>query len=190
MKRFILSAFLAIAFFVVAFNSHAAQDSSKDEINISTPSSNKTIDYTLPYPGLLPDSPLYILKAARDRIVSILISGPVKKANFNLLQADKRLNEGVFLFNKGEKKYSLGESTISKGENYFEQGISEIEKAKKQGIIVEDISQRFHLASLKHKETIKSLIDKTRGDVRQRLILDERRVESFEKRTNLLRQQK
>ena len=82
----------------------------------------------------------------------------------------------------------MGESTISKGENYFEKGISEIEMAKKQGLTVKDISKRFHLASLKHKEIIKGLIDKTRGDVRQGLILDERRVENFEKRTNLLKQ--
>lgn len=189
MKKLLFILIISFIFFssiAISF----AKDSSKEDTLSSTPSSNKTIDYTLPYPGLLPDNPLYILKAARDRIISILISGPVKKANFYLLAADKRLNEGVSLFNKGEKKYSLGESTISKGENYFEKGISKIEMAKKQGIIVEDISQRFHLASLKHKEIITGLIDKTRGDVRQRLILDERRVESFEKRTNLLRQQK
>src|SRR3989344_1902417 len=180
-----LALIIIFIFFSYAVTSFA-KDSSKEDTSVSTPSSSKTIDYTLPYPGLLPDSPLYILKVLRDRIVSILISGPVKKANFDLLQADKRLNEGVFLFNKGEKKYSLAESTISKGENYFEKGISEIEMAKKQGFTVKDIFQRFHLASLKHKETIKGLIDKTRGDVKQRLILDERRVENFEKRTNSL----
>ena len=176
-----LALIIIFIFFSYAVTSFA-KDSSKEDTSVSTPSSSKTIDYTLPYPGLLPDSPLYILKVLRDRIVSILISGPVKKANFDLLQADKRLNEGVFLFNKGEKKYSLGESTISKGENYFEKGIAEVERAKKQGIVTTGTSQRFHLASLKHRETIKSLINKSSGDIKHRLLLDDKRMEEFEKK--------
>ena len=159
----------------------SAQETSMEDI-ASTPSSVTAIDYALPYPGLLPDSPLYVLKTIRDRIVEILISDPIKKANFYLLAADKRLNEGVSLFNKGEKKYALGETAISKGENYFEKGIAQIERAKKQGIATADTSQRFHLASLKHRETIKSLINKSRGDIKQRLLLDEKRMEEFEKR--------
>src|SRR3989344_5360942 len=173
-----------LVIFFIFFSSVAisfAKDFSKED-TMHTPSSNKTIDYTLPYPGLLPDNTLYVLKAVRDRIVEVLISDPIKKTNFELLQADKRLNEGVSLFNKGEKKYALAETTISKGENYFEKGISEIEKAKKQGIVTLDVSQRFHLASLKHIEIIKGLINKSRGDIEQRLLLDEKRAEEFEKK--------
>src|SRR3990167_11468552 len=176
--------FILIIFFIFLFSAATsfAKETSKENTSVSTPSSVKTIDYTLPYPGLLPDNPLYVLKAVRDRIVEVLISDPIKKANFELLQADKRLNECVSLFNKGEKKYALAETTISKGENYFEKGISEIEKAKKQGIVTLDVSQRFHLASLKHIEIIKGLINKSRGDIEQRLLLDEKRAEEFEKK--------
>jgi len=179
MKKFTILIVSFIFFFSVVAS--FAQETPKEDTT-STPSSVKTIDYTLPYPGLLPDNPLYVLKAIRDRIVEILISDPIKKANFYLLTADKRLNEGVSLFNKGEKKYALAETTISKGENYFEKGISEIEKAKKQGIVTLDVSQRFHLASLKHIEIIKGLINKSRGDIEQRLLLDEKRAEEFEKK--------
>jgi len=176
--------FILIIFFIFLFSAATsfAQETSKENTSVSTPSSVKTIDYALPYPGLLPDSPLYVLKAIRDRIVEILISDPIKKANFELLAADKRLNEGVSLFNKGEKNYALAETAISKGENYFEKGIAQVEKAKKQGIVTAGISQRFYLASLKHREVIKSLINKSRGDIKQRLLLDERRVEEFEKK--------
>ena len=173
-----------LVIFFIFFSSVAisfAKDFSKED-TMPTPSSNKTIDYTLPYPGLLPDNPLYVLKAVRDRIIEVLISDPIKKANFELLQADKRLNEGVSLFNKGEKKYALAETTISKGENYFEKGIAQIERAKKQGIITAGTSQRFHLASLKHRETIKSLINKSSGDIKHRLLLDDKRMEEFEKK--------
>src|SRR3989338_3097792 len=175
--------FILIIFFIF-FSSVAisfAKETLKEDTSSST-SSSKTIDYTLPYPGLLPDNPLYVLKAIRDRIVEVLISDPIKKANFYLLQADKRLNAGVLLFNKGEKKYKLGETTISKGENYFEKGIAEVERAKKQGIVTAGTSQRFHLASLKHREIIKSLINKSSGDIKHRLLLDDKRMEEFEKK--------
>ncbi len=175
---------ILIVSFIFFFSTVASfgQETSKENNSVSTPSSNKTIDYELPYPGLLPDNPLYVLKAIRDRIIQVLIVDPIKKANFELLAADKRLNEGVSLFNKGEKKYVLAETTISKGENYFEKGIAQVERAKKQGIITASTSQRFHLASLKHREIIKGLVNKSGGDIKQRLLLDEKRMEEFEKK--------
>src|SRR3989344_9305688 len=176
--------FILIIFFIFLFSAATsfAQETSKENTSVSTPSSVKPIDYALPYPGLLPDSPLYVLKAIRDRIVEILISDPIKKANFELLAADKRLNEGVSLFNKGEKKYVLGETAISKSENYFEKGITEVERAKRQGMDTISTSQRFHLASLKHREIIKSLINRSSGDIKQKLLLDDKRMEEFEKK--------
>src|SRR3989344_5431146 len=86
-----------------------------------TPEIKKSVEYNLPYPGLLPDSPFYSLKSLRDKIVSFLISSPLKKAEFNLLQADKRLNAGLYLFNsakqnggdKDAKKINLAIVTIS-----------------------------------------------------------------------------
>ncbi len=180
MKKITILIVSFIFFFSVVIS--FAQENSKENVMMSTSSSKKTIEYPLPYPGLLPDNPLYVLKAIRDRIIEVLISDPIKKANFELLQADKRLNEGVSLFNKGEKKYALAETTISKGENYFEKGIAEIERGNKQGIVTAGTSQRFHLASLKHREIIKGLINKSRGDIKQRLLLDEKRMEEFEKK--------
>ena len=51
-----------------------------------------TPNYLLPYPGMLPDNPLYMLKAMRDRVINFLIADSQKKAEFYLLQSDKRLN--------------------------------------------------------------------------------------------------
>ncbi len=180
----LMVSFIFLFFVTVSF----AQETVKEDTSSSTPSSVKAMDYTLPYPGLLPDNPLYILKALRDRIVEILISDPVKKANFELLQSDKRSNEGFFLFKKGESKYALGESTISKGENYFEKGIAEIEKAKKQGMDLSDTPKRFYLSSLKQREIIKGLINKSSGAVREGLKTDDKRMEEFEKKLKPLSQ--
>lgn len=52
----------------------------------------KTVQvYTLPYPGLLPNNPLYFLKSFRDVLLEAMISDPSKKSQFYVLQADKFL---------------------------------------------------------------------------------------------------
>ena len=152
------------------------------ENNVSTPSS--TIDYSLPYPGILPDNPLYFIKALRDRTISFFISDPLKKAEFNLLMADVRLNAAQYLYAKGEAKYSLAETTISKAENYFLNALVMLNAAKQQGTQIDDLSAKLINAAKKHQQVIKELKDKTRGSVKERLIIDEKRAAEHEIRAN------
>ncbi len=63
-------------------------------------------NYALPYPGMLPDHPLFFLKQIRDRVMELLISDPIKKAEFYLLQADKRLSMAL-MYDEGKKKDSV-----------------------------------------------------------------------------------
>lgn len=58
---------------------------------------NVTVEYVLPYPGILPTHPLYFLKMMRDQIVEALISDPVKRADFYITQADKKLSMALAL---------------------------------------------------------------------------------------------
>lgn len=116
-------------------------------------------EYQLPYPGILPDNPLYPIKAFRDKIVSFLISDPLKKADYNLLQADKRLQSGVLLIEKS-KKYQLAIDTISKGENYFEEAILKAADAKKQGLDAGKIQGKLRQALKKHHEIVAALVKK------------------------------
>src|SRR3989344_603055 len=149
-----------------------------------TPEIKKSVEYNLPYPGLLPDSPLYSLKSLRDKIVSFLISSPLKKAEFNLLQADKRLNAGMYLFNaaKGDaKKINLAIVTISKAENYFFEAIAEIRKANSQGIDTKSLTEKLVDSSRKHQEVVKSLEEKSKGSIRENLATERKRAEGFEK---------
>lgn len=53
--------------------------SAHGEVNNGASSSAK-IDYTLAYPGLLPDSPLYFSKAAKEKIISFCIMRSIKCA--------------------------------------------------------------------------------------------------------------
>lgn len=139
----------------------------KEEVEIASPTAAiESVDYTLPYPGLLPDHPLYNLKVLRDRITGFFISDPLKKAEFDFLQADKRVNSAISLFAKGEEKYALAESTLSKGLNYFEQTLKETRLAKEEGQRVEDTLTKMEIALRKYDEVITSFKEKTKGDSR------------------------
>ena len=137
-----------------SFLSSQAFTAMKD-LSISSDSAQK-INYELPYPGLLPDSPIYFLRIIRDKTVGFLISDPLRKAEYDLLQADKRLNAGIYLFNSGkdEKKISLALSTISKAENYFDQAVQKAKAARKEGREINGIARRLIESNKKHQQAL------------------------------------
>ncbi len=133
------------------------------EIENSPPSSSPTptpsIEYFLPYPGILPDHPLYPIKVFRDRVVGFLISDPVKQIEFNLLMADKRLNMGVFLSERG--KEALAQTTISKSEKYLLQAVEDFGAiyGKREGLAV--LREKLENATVKHEDVITKLSAKS-----------------------------
>jgi len=145
-----------------------------------TEPSPSPISYELPYPGLLPDNPLYSLKALRDRIVGFLISDPIKKTEFDILQADKRLSVGIYLFDEGQTKYTLSESTISKGENYFNEAIRSLVLAEKEGRDVSGMALHLKMSLSKHDEVIKDLAQKTTGKLKEKFLATEKKVAGYE----------
>ena len=127
-----------------------------------TPTTVKGVEYTLPYPGVLPDHPVYWLKAIRDRVLDFLIVDPLRKAEFYLLQADKRLGMGVSLVEKGNSK--LAEETISKGEKYLWQAVTNLVAVKAGGKEVPKyIIDRLIGSVAKHEEVLTELMAKTTG---------------------------
>lgn len=71
-------------------------------ISTSSPSAQMS-QYTLPYPGLLPDNPFYKLKLVRDKLILTFISDPAKKIEFYLLQADKQTAMIPILISQNKK---------------------------------------------------------------------------------------
>lgn len=142
------------------------------------------VDYELPYPGLLPDSPIYFLRIIRDKTVSFLISDPLKKAEFNLLQADKRLNAGIYLFKKG--KVALSFSTVSKAENYFEESLEKTKKAQSQGMDIKEVTRKLINSAKKHQEELSSLEEKSPQSFKESFKTQRKRVEVFEKEVRRL----
>lgn len=126
----------------------------------SSPSAVAT--YQLPYAGLLPDNPLYFFKVLRDRISEMLIADSLKKAQFALLQADKRVSSTITLVEKG--KIDLAVSTAGKGTNYLVLAHTHGQKAKGEGKDITAFSKKLRAALVKHQEVFVSLAGKTSGD--------------------------
>ncbi|OGG34965.1 hypothetical protein A2363_01960 [Candidatus Gottesmanbacteria bacterium RIFOXYB1_FULL_47_11] len=123
--------------------------------DLATTTSGEIVEYTLPYPGLLPDSPLYVFKQVRDWIMEKLIADPLKKTEFYILQGDKRLNMGMMLNQSG--KVVLGEQIISKGSKYMNNAIQQLLVQKSQGKDVPAyIIDKITRALAKHGEIIQA----------------------------------
>lgn len=126
-------------------------------------------DYFLPYPGLLPDSPFYKLKALRDKILLLFTRQGEDKAKMYLSLADKRLG-AVSALSEGNQ-LNLAVSTLTKAEKYLLQSVEETVLLQKQGKDVKSLLLTLTKAANKHLEVADSLILKT--DNQNRLTVDE-----------------
>lgn len=123
---------------------------------IATTPDNKVV-YQLPYPGILPDHPLYLLKTTRDKIQVFLTRDNLKKAHLYLLYSDKRLAMAQALEKKG--KTSLALSTLSKGEKYFLKIPPLLEQASEQGTSPSaEFVDIVKTSNDKHKEVITEML--------------------------------
>ncbi len=144
------------------------------------------VDYTLPYPGsILPDNPLYLLKAIRDNLYNLFIFDPVAKANYDLLMANKRLQYADKLIDK--KEYQLSLTTLGKSGNYFDEAIQLAANTKSQGKDVSDLLNNLYLASQKHQQVIYEMSLKTTGDIKYQLELAQVRAKSFQDTVSVVR---
>jgi hypothetical protein len=191
MRKLVVFIVPLLLFFLFAGRSLA-----QPQIQISSPNAQtgtsfsevEKVEYVLPYPGILPDNPLYIFKAIRDRIISLLINDPLKRAEFDLLNADKRLNAGIFLAKKG--KDALSVSTISKGNNYFDEGIGRLYDAKKAGRDIKPLLERFSLSAKKREEEMTLLLRRINPNFSDELKKELSRVQEMRKRLDRLFPQK
>jgi hypothetical protein len=182
--KFLVTIFLSLfIFFVVVFSFPVlanAQSATSEAKFIK-------VSYDLPFPGILPDNPLYFLKALRDNLMKFLITDPLKKAEYDLLMADKRLVSAESLANKGN--YQLAITTLGKSGNYFDEAIQLAAKAKDQKLDARDILNRLFTASQKHQLIIYQVSQKTKGDVKYQLELMQVRVKNFQDTVDVIRSQ-
>jgi hypothetical protein len=151
LKLIVFSLLLGLLFFSFFFTIYIVNFA--QTINIK----DEKVVYQLPYPGLLPDHPLYPLKTIRDWIVIFFNRESLKKADLYLLNSDKKASMALLLIQKG--KYQLAITTLSKGEKYFLKIPPLLKEAKKRGITPSsELIEKLKTANLKHKEVIDEIL--------------------------------
>lgn len=198
MKRLSIPLVLLFIFFYLAVSASAvfskeptitgSQENMQEATNspaLSQDKSETKTEYNLPYPGILPDNPLYFLKALRDKIVSVLVSDPLKKAQFNLLTSDKRINASLMLVNKGKGKLAI--DTLSKSNNYFHTAVSSADTAKRAGQNIDIVLHNLENSIIKHQEVLSMIQKKAGREFSGQLQSEKARMLEFEKSVNRLR---
>ncbi len=98
-----------------------------------------------------------------------LIVDPLRKAEFHILQADKRLNMGKVLIEQG--KGQLAEEVISKGEKYLERATSGLLAYKSMGRSVPaSMIDKLVKSMEKHVEELTGLSAQTSGEIQAGLM--------------------
>lgn len=113
------------------------------------------VDYKLPFPGILPDHPLYPLKRLRDKILISMTSKPVKKVEIYLLFSDKNLVMGQLLWERA--KYDLGLKTFEESEQLLLKSAVSLVKLKQGNNLPPGLADKIELSGKKHGEIILSL---------------------------------
>lgn len=156
MNKFVALVFAS--FLIFAITPSVSAQTKKGTASVQKQTVSKKVEYALPYPGILPDNPLYIIKAARDRIMDFLIVDPVRKAEFYVLQADKRLVMTTMLLDKVNAV--LAETTLSKGETYMEKAVSTVVNYKAGGKEVPGyLVEHLTLSLAKHGEVLSERLE-------------------------------
>ena len=120
-----------------------------------------SILYPLPFPGILPNHPLYFFKVLRDTLIEKMITSDVKKAEFYILQADKRLQMSLEL--SGDENTSLREATRNEAFLYREKSLTTLGNAFEKNILVPRyVLEKLLVSTKKHEEVLQDgLIDTT-----------------------------
>lgn len=119
--------------------------------------SEKKVIYDLPYAGILPDNPLYLLKEIRDTVTTFLTRDQMKKAEMLLLSSDKKINMALQLSAKGKSKLMI--ETLTAAEKQSTRIPALLKESKKQGVAAgEGFIYRLKLSNVKHREVEENLI--------------------------------
>ncbi len=117
------------------------------------------VEYALPYPGMLPDNPLYFLKQVRDWIMEKIIADPVRKIEFYVLESDKDINASVFLNAKNEK--ALGVKSMMLASKNMKMAVQLATMYSSQGQTIPGyVIDQLGKSLSKHEEVLTDLIGK------------------------------
>lgn len=150
-----LSRLIIVAFVLITLPAVGYFVMESSGATVATP--DQKIVYTLPYPGLLSDHPLYFIKITRDRITEFLTREAANKAKLYLLYSDKRLAMSISLAQKGKNNQAI--DALSKAQKYALRIPPILRESKKQGVSAESsFIENLKLSNAKHKEVIEDFL--------------------------------
>lgn len=160
MKKILKYLIVFVLFFVVSNSYSFAHDGLDGSGSAEIAEHEHKSTYILIYPGMLPDNPLYIFKAIRDGFVGFIVSDPLRKAEFDLLQADKHISSSVLLVSQS-KNQELALETAAKGQKYYEDAIVKAKEVKGEKMELKAYLERLISAGQKHAEVLEELSEQT-----------------------------
>lgn len=120
---------------------------------------DQKVIYQLPYPGILPDNPLYFIKETRDSIKVFITRDNLKKADLYLNLADKHMAIALKMAEKGREKIAISE--LQKSEELFRNIPTLLINSKKQGVAPSnDMIIKLYQSNSKHQEIITEVMKK------------------------------
>jgi hypothetical protein len=126
-------------------------------------------DYLLPYPGILPDHPLYFLKTLRDNLLEALIVDPARKAEFYLLMADKHLSMTISLLD--QSKSTFVSDVVAKDASYMTKSVASMTTVRQSGKMLSNSAlDKLEKSLVKHEQVLTGLLSKTSGSGEQSAI--------------------
>lgn len=148
-------------------------------VSAQTPINPTPVDYQLPFPGILPDHPLYTLKKIRDWLLFTFNRNPVKKIELNLLFADKKIAMAQNLFEK--KQFVLSIDIILESQTDLLKSAQELPSLSKNNLLPVGLPDKLELSAKKHREIINEIIfqipnEYEKGKVKQALKLNDQAI--------------
>ena len=127
------------------------------------------IAYFLPYPGrILPDHPLWPLKALRDKLWLFVTTNTGRKSELKLLFADKRLAMSQALFEKD--KPEIAYSTLERAEKYLQEASEQEEANRKEELDTKECLDKLAKAALKHRQVMEEILLIAPEDAKPKII--------------------
>lgn len=135
---------------------HEASSTSATTSSEVSPTPTPAVDYTLAYPGMLPNNPLYFLKQFRDWVMDLLIADPMRKIDFYVLQSDKDINAATMLIASSEGNDAA--KMVTEATMYMKKAVAQAEALKSGGQQVPTyVVQNVQNAIAKHEEVLTGL---------------------------------
>ncbi|MBI2617699.1 hypothetical protein HYW55_06200 [Candidatus Gottesmanbacteria bacterium] len=166
MRRIVAMVVIPPLLFLIGVKSLSAQEL-HGQAAIPTPTPQREeIHYILPYPGMLPDNPLYPIKIVRDRLLLFFTRDPLRRIALEIHLSDKYLVMGKSLGDR--QMYDFAISTFFKGEMYLSSAVKSYEKLKQNNNAPPGLIENLETATKKHEQVLEdfmfSITNQTKKD--------------------------